>query len=141
MNNDIGALKSAKFQEQELKRHAYDLSKLKNKNNEEYKKEVKKGEEVLMRIRDDYESKINRMEHEVAQKITEINNRHKERMATEDKRLNEELENLKLGHQDKVRELREGQENEVNNMNASHQKTLDQARQRYNNEKLKYQIT
>jgi hypothetical protein len=135
---NINQVKAARFKESEEKRFNFEIKKLRTEHGRKYSKEVKKNEETMVRLKDDYEKKIGTMELELEQKLTDVRSRQKKSLVLENERLKEELINLKKAHGDQVGEIKETQENEIQNLVQSHKTTIENARQKYIKEQMKW---
>jgi hypothetical protein len=137
--SSIESVKASSFQAQEMKRHNSELQKLRDKNALEFKKEVKANEELMGRIRSDYETKVQLLERDSDHGLAELRRKHQASMQEESYRLNQELEMLRGAQKDKLKELKEGNEFEINRTQESHKKSLDLAREKFLKEKIKYE--
>lgn len=135
---NINQVKAARFKESEEKRFNFEVKKLRTEHGRKYTKEVKKNEETLVRLKDNYEKKIGTMEMELEQKLTDVRSKQKRNLSLENERLKEELVNLKKAHADQVGEIKETQENEVQNLVHGHKTTIENARQKYIKEQMKW---
>lgn len=135
---DINQVKAARFRESQEKRFNFEMKKLKAEHNRTYSKEVKRNEETLVRLKDDYEQKVNGLEIDLEQKLGKVRSSQKKSISAENERLKEELTNLKKAHNDQVGEIKETQENEIENLVRNHKKTIENARQKYIKEKMKW---
>lgn len=138
---NISELKVAKWKEAENRRHSFEMKKLKDEFAKEYQKEVAQNEQLMDRMRREYEVKIKGLENELDMKLAEMRNSQSKNIEEENQRLTYEVQNLKKAHQDQIGEIKVGQENEVNTLVDSHQRTLEDARQRYIKEKMKYEVS
>lgn len=127
------------FKETENRRHNEEIRDLKAKNLDQYRDEVKQNEEMITRMRNEYDSKQQKIQAETERKLVELRRNQERTLAQEKKRLEQEMSNLKKTHEGQVVEIKKSQSHEISEIQESHQKTLDNARQKYLIEKAKWQ--
>ncbi|MBT3585124.1 MAG: hypothetical protein HN509_09460 [Halobacteriovoraceae bacterium] len=137
--SEISNVQAQKFREAESKRHSYQLKKTRQENYRTYQKEVKVNENMLTRMRSEYDGKVKGLQNELEGKLSKVRAKQSKAIDAENKRLNEELVNLKRTHADQVTEIKIAQQGEVNTLTDSHKRTLENARLQYQKEKVKFE--
>ncbi len=137
---DISQIQYKRFKESENKRISHDMKKLKNKNDDAYRKKVKSHEHTMTRMTEEYEQKIRNLDIELQRKLIALRNKQKAVIKEENLRLGEEVENLKKVHGDQVAEIKISHKNEINDLNESHRRALENAETRYIKEKTKWEV-
>jgi hypothetical protein len=139
MSSTVTDYQVGKFKEQESKRLAYQMKKVRESGARDYQKEVKKNENLLNRMKMEYETKITNMQNDTEQKLARMRKKHSKSITMENEKLGEELSNLRVAHKQQKDEIKSAQANELRDIKESHRKTLERAEAKFNKEMLKYE--
>ena len=139
MSSTVTDYQVSKFKEQEAKRLAYQMRKIRETGTRDYQKEVKKNENLLHRVKMEYETKITNMENDTEQKLAKMRKKHSKSITMENEKLEEELNNLRAAHKQQKDEIKSAQSNELRDIKESHRKTLERAEAKFKKEMLKYE--
>ncbi len=140
VSTDLNSVKAARYMDQESKRYNAEVKKLRQENAQDYHKQASTYEHQMQSMKQDFEKRISQLNSELERKLLEVRDSNERKVKEENQRLEAEVRNLKSAHQDQVVEIRLGHQNEIEKMNESHRTTLNNAKNKFVQEKQKWEV-